>query len=88
MKHIHLPQHTVQNLSERKIPLKEVEKTLQQPEYIVDGYDGRKVFMRKYHDERLEQEMLLRVVVEEYPTELIVVTVYKTSQIERYLKGL
>jgi hypothetical protein len=31
--------------------------------------------------------MLLRVVVEETPQELVVITVYKTSQISRYMKG-
>jgi hypothetical protein len=32
--------------------------------------------------------MLLRVVVEERGDERIVVTVYETSQIDRYLRGL
>jgi len=32
--------------------------------------------------------MLLRIVVEESDMETVVVTIYKTSQIERYIKGL
>lgn len=32
--------------------------------------------------------MLLRVVIEETSTERVVVTVYKTSQLRKYLKGL
>ena len=31
--------------------------------------------------------MLLRVIVEETETERVVVTLYKTSQLEKYLKG-
>ncbi len=44
--------------------------------------------MRRYFDQLLEQEMLLRAVTEETSAEIIVVTVYKTSRIDRYLKGL
>jgi hypothetical protein len=44
--------------------------------------------MRRYHDRILDQEMLLRIVVEDAPDETVVVTVYKTSQVHRYLKGL
>jgi len=44
--------------------------------------------MGRYHDAVLGQEMLMRVVVEDAPEEMVVVTVYKTSQIQRYLKGL
>jgi len=42
--------------------------------------------MRRYFDEILQQTMLLRVFVEEKAEEIVVVTVYKTSQINRYLK--
>jgi hypothetical protein len=44
--------------------------------------------MRRYHDQELQQEMLLRVIVEDAIDEVIVITVYKTSQINRYLRGL
>ncbi len=42
------------------------------------------VFMRRYFDEILETEMLLRVVVEETELELTVVTLYKTSKFAKY----
>lgn len=44
--------------------------------------------MRRYQDKTLEQEMLLRVIVEETENDRVVVSVYKTSRIQRYLKGL
>jgi hypothetical protein len=44
--------------------------------------------MRRYFDQVLQQEMLLRVVIEESGAEAVVITVYKTSQIARYLKGV
>jgi hypothetical protein len=49
---------------------------------------GRMVLMRRYFDEVLRQEMLLRIVVEDAGEETTMVTVYKTSQIEKYVKGL
>jgi hypothetical protein len=54
---------------------------------IIAQYDFRQVYMRRYHDSVLDQEMLLRVIVQETETRRVVVTVYKTSQIKRYLKG-
>jgi hypothetical protein len=43
--------------------------------------------MRRYFDRLLQQEMLLRIVVEDTASERIVVTVYKTAQLSKYLKG-
>ncbi len=82
------PPHTAQNLHDREIALEEVEQTLQKPEFVAPTAEGRQVYMRRYRDSILNQEMLLRVIVEETQTELIIVTVYKTSRIQRYLKGL
>lgn len=42
---------------------------------------------REGHQAVLDQEMLLRVVVEETETHRVVVTAYKTSDIKRYMKG-
>jgi len=44
-------------------------------------------FMRRYFDEILEIEMLLRVAVEETDMELTVVTLYKTSKFAKYEAG-
>ena len=44
--------------------------------------------MRRYFDRPLERQTLLRVVMEESPHERAVITVYKTSQIAKYLKGI
>jgi hypothetical protein len=43
--------------------------------------------MRRYQDQLLNKEMLLRVAVSESKASIIVITVYKTSQIDRYLRG-
>jgi hypothetical protein len=85
-KPIRIPPHTAKNFHERDIASKEVEQTVGQPEKVVAGYDGRQIYMRRYIDSILNQEMLLRVVVEETEQARVVVTVYKTSKIQKYLK--
>lgn len=62
--------------------------TLQNPEIVVPDAPAREFFMRRYFDGVLQQEMLMRVIVEHTENESVVVTVYKTSQMTRYLKGL
>lgn len=78
----------MRDISYREIDQKEVEETLARPEFTVPARPPRQVLMRRYSDALLQQEMLLRVVVEEAEDELVVVTAYKTSQISRYLRGL
>jgi hypothetical protein len=46
------------------------------------------VLLRRYFDEILQQDMLMKIVVEETLTERVVVTVYKTFQIDKYLKKI
>lgn len=43
--------------------------------------------MRRFLDPNLGREMLLRVIVEDGFAERVVVTVYKTSRIYKYLGG-
>jgi hypothetical protein len=40
--------------------------------------------MRRYFDDVLRTEILLRVVVEETESDITVVTVYKTSKFDKY----
>jgi hypothetical protein len=88
MKPVRWTTHATKNLVDREIDRQEVEYALQAPEYVVDDAPDRQIFMRRYIDKILQQEMLLRVVVEESGDETVVITVYKTSRMDRYLKGL
>jgi hypothetical protein len=88
LKPIRWTAHALDNLRDREIDRQEVEQTLLAPEIALPEQPPREIWMRRYFDTILQQEMLLRVVVEETPREIVVITVYKTSQIERYLKGV
>jgi hypothetical protein len=79
--------HALVALVDRNIDRAEVEQTIAAPELSVIDPPRRAVLMRRYFDAHLGREMLLRAVIEEKPDERVVITVYKTSQISKYLKG-
>ena len=87
MKSIRWTLHALQNLTDREIDQEEVNQALDQPTAIAPGQIPRSIYMRRYFDKVLQQDMLLRVVVEETIGEKVVVSVYEMSQITRYLKG-
>jgi len=64
MNQIRWAEHAVENLGEREIDCTEVELTLRNPEVIVPDPPAREVYIRRYFDRVLQQEMLMRLVVE------------------------
>ena len=88
MKPVRWTGHALKNLADREIDRAQADLALAQPEFVTPGQPPRRIFMRRYFDTQLQQEMLLCLIVEETPGELVVVTVYRTSQIARYLKGM
>ena len=85
MKRLRWTSHTLAALVDGDIASAEVEQTIAAPELVVVDPPRRVVLMRQYFDDHLTSRMLLRVVVEETPDERVVVAVYKTSQIAKYL---
>lgn len=78
--------HALKNLSDREIPRAEAEKALADPERVSPASSSRHFFMRRYFDDRFQREMLVRALVEETAQERIVITVYITSKIGKYMK--
>jgi hypothetical protein len=77
--------HASAALVDRDIDRAEVDQTLAAPELAVVDPPQRVLLMRRYFDAPLGRQMLLRVVIEETADERVVITVYKTSQIAKYL---
>ncbi len=88
VKAIRWTKHAMQNIVDRSVDQRIAEKAIQDPEFTVADPPDREIRMRRYFDEDAQQMMLLRVVIEEVESEIVVVTLYKTSQLKRYLKGL
>lgn len=87
MKPIRWSRHALNNLKDREIDLIEADKTLASPDRIVQGRPPRKMHIRRYMDKTLNREMALCVLVEETDAEAIVVTLFKTSQVKKFLEG-
>ncbi len=85
-KQIRFTEHGITSLAKRFIEKKTVENAVNTPDNISESYENRKVYSKKYFDAELSKEMLLRIIIDEYSTELVVITVYKTSQFDRYSK--
>ncbi len=88
MKPVRWTPHALVNLADREINRSIAQATLDDPEFAVSDPPDRRILMRRYFDSLLQRDMLLRIIVEEAGDERIVVTIYKTSQIARYVKGL
>lgn len=86
MKPVRWSAHALRNLADREIPREEAELTVAKPEAVRLAPAPRRFMMRRYFDERLRQEMVLRLLVEESDTEIVVITVYISSKIDKYMK--
>ncbi len=88
MKLVRWTSHAVDALAARQIDRAIVEATLVEPEFVARQSSTRDALMRRYFDHASGRWMLLRAIVEETATERVVVTVYKTSRLAKYLKEL
>jgi hypothetical protein len=87
LKKIRWTPHALEAIVEREIDRDLAERAIHEPTATVHGHGYRTVFLRRYHDQLLSQDMLLCVVTEDQGDEVVVVTLYKTSKIEKHLKG-
>ena len=72
----------LKKIAQRRIPMEWIEETLNSPDQLVEGYEGRQVAQKLYHEG--DKKTLLRVVFEPEEDKWVVVTAYMTSQIEKY----
>ena len=79
--------HALRGHAAREIDRAEADATVAHPDAVAPGQCPRQVFQRRYLDRTLHREMPLRAVVEEGPSELVVVTAYKTSRFDKYRGG-
>ncbi len=82
MKQIEIIPLALKKINQREIPLEWIHETLKLPEQTIESYLERKIYHKKYKVK--DKDMLLRVVVEEESSKLIVITAYLTSRFERY----
>ena len=84
MKKIEIIPIAKKKLERRRISEDWIIETINSPDQVIGGYEGRKVAHKKYMIGN--KEYLLRVVYEEDELFIVVLTGYLTSQIDRYWK--
>ena len=78
-----ISRHAKEEMRRRAIPVDLVNKVLENPQQVVPGQGSKKVYQSKL-DFGKGRIFLLRVVIAEIKDQAIVVTVYKTSKIDKY----
>jgi hypothetical protein len=77
-----LTDHADKEARRRQIPLEWIESTMARPEQISSGTNNRKIFQSRVVADG--KTYLVRLVVEDWHQPPVVVTVYRTSKIEKY----
>lgn len=80
-----LTDHAKEEARRRQIPLEWIEATMAQPEQVTPGTNRRKVFQSRIVAGA--KTYLVRLVVEDWHQPPLVVTVYRTSKIEKYWRA-
>ncbi len=83
-----ITEHADFEMQRRQIPLSLVQRVVQEPQQIVPSRKGRLIYQSRFFDEQENKEMLLRVVLDIEGDDFWVLTVYRTSRIERYWEEL
>lgn len=77
-----LTEHAAAEAHRRQIPHEWIESTMNMPEQVTEGANRRKVFQSRIVAEG--KTYLVRLVVEDWHQPPVIVTVYRTSKIEKY----
>jgi hypothetical protein len=75
--------HALEEAIRRDISLDSVESVLQKPQQIVQEYGGKNAYQAKIESSSGRMK-LLRVIVDDTKTPSVVVTVYRTSRVNKY----
>jgi len=80
-----LTDHASEESRRRQIPLEWIVSTMEAPEQVIPGANRRKVLQsRIVADGKM---YLVRLVVEDWHQPPVIVTVYRTSKIEKYWRN-
>ena len=84
LKPIRFSIHAEERITARKLVHNTIEEVVRNPDQIVPDDDdaNRQIYQSLIYGN--EKPKLLRVVVEETTTEIVVISTYRTSQIKRY----
>ena len=81
-----ISEHAKFEANRRHIDLELILSTARNPQQKIPGKKNRIIYQSKYYDKINEREMLLRVIAKQTPDELKIISVYKTTKLNKYWK--
>lgn len=78
--------HAIFEMNRRGIGIEQVKEIIQYPQQELQSSKGRVILQNIFHDSIDRKKMLLRVIGVRSTDNFKVVTVYKTSKVEKYWK--
>ena len=81
-----ITEHAKFEASRRNIPEELIRSVIENPQQKLPSQKGRVIVQSKYNDEEEDKEMILRVIGVASSEDFKVITVYKTSKINKYWK--
>jgi hypothetical protein len=81
-----ITEHAMFEANRRNIPEELIRSAIKNPLQKLSSKKRRVIVQNKYHDETEGKEMILRIIGMESAGEFKVITVYKTSKIDKYWK--
>jgi hypothetical protein len=81
---INIKPHASFAMNRRGITESEVLSALNHPDQVLEGVKNRLIYQKKYFDRAENKYYLLRIIVVKTGDTKDVITVYKTSKIDRY----
>lgn len=81
-----ITEHAKFEADRRNITEKLIKSAVETPQQKLSSRNSRVIVQNKYFDEIEDKEMILRIVGTESAKEFKVITVYKTSKINKYWK--
>jgi hypothetical protein len=79
-----IAEHALFEAKRRKVTAELIKSVISNPQQKLPSKKGRVIVQNRYYDDIENKEMLLRIIGVESTEEFKVITVYKTSRIEKY----
>ncbi|MBW2595645.1 MAG: DUF4258 domain-containing protein [Deltaproteobacteria bacterium] len=77
-------EHAVFEMKRRGIEKESVKEVVERPQQKIPSRNNKIILQSKYLDSLQNKEMLLRVIGKRTGKEILIITAYKTSRIDRY----
>ncbi len=78
--------HALFEAERRGITKEEIFSVVNNYQQKIHYKEDKIIFQSKYYDKNIGKDMLLRIIAKETEKEIVIITVYKTSKVKKYLR--